>query len=199
MLSIGITGGIGSGKSTVCKVFSVLGIPVFQADLVARKLQNEDPLIIEGLKEIFGNDIYNIEGQLDRRRVADLIFNNKELLSEINHLIHPAVHLTFEQWKSNNKNVPYVVYEAAVLYETGRFRFFDYTVLVVTDESERIARIRKRDLSSEESIRQRMKNQMKDAEKMKLADFIIENNDNQMIIPQILKLDTIFKARNHVW
>lgn len=199
MLSIGITGGIGSGKSTVCKVFSVLGIPVFQADMVARNLQNEDPIIIEGLKKIFGNDIYNNDRLLDRKRVADLIFNNKELLAEINHLIHPAVHLIYEQWKSDNKNVPYVVYEAAVLYETGRFRFFDYTILVVTDESERIARIRKRDLSSEEAIRQRMKNQMPDSEKKKLADFIIENNDSQMIIPQILKLDTLFKARSHVW
>lgn len=199
MLSIGITGGIGSGKSTVCKVFNILGIPVFQADFVAMKLQNENQGIISGLKRLFGSDIYTNEKQLNRKKLASIIFNNKSLLNEVNQLIHPTVHLEFDRWKDAQKDVPYIVYEAAVLFETGRYRSFDCSILVLADEKERVERILRRDQITREEIEHRMRNQMSDIEKRNFADFIIENNDNQMIIPQILKLDTQLKLKNHVW
>ncbi len=194
MLTIGITGGIGSGKSTVCKIFGVLGIPVFQADIVARKLQNEDPHIKVSLIDLFGPEIYTEDGLLNRKKLATTIFNDRFLLDKVNNLIHPAVHQEFEKWKAQKTNHPYVLYEAAILFETGSSYIFDYTILVIADEKERIERVMKRDQFTLAAIIQRMQNQMKDTEKMKLSDFVIENNDNQMIIPQILKIDQILKS-----
>lgn len=199
MLTIGITGGIGSGKSTVCRIFRVLGAPVFQADLVARKLQDEDPEIRGRLMELFDPEIYTENGLLNRKKLAEIIFNNHLLLEEVNKLIHPAVHREFKKWKEQMFKFPYVLYEAAILFETGNFRSFDYTILVVADQQERIERVMKRDNLSSEAILQRMNNQMKDAEKIILADFIIENNDNQLIMPQVLKLDQFLKSNSHVW
>jgi dephospho-CoA kinase len=199
MLTIGITGGIGSGKTTVCKVFRVLGIPVFQADMVAGKLQNEDPQIKKSLADLFGADIYADDGLLNRKKLAGIIFNDRKLLEKINNIIHPAVHQEFNKWKAQYENFPYVLYEAAIIFETGSFRNFDRTILVVTAENERIQRVIKRDHTTAEAIIQRMQNQFSDAEKMKMADFIIENNDNQLVIPQILKLDQLLKSNSHVW
>jgi len=199
MLTIGITGGIGSGKSTVCKVFGVLGIPVFQADSIAAMLQNQDPCVKKGLIGLFGPQIYQEDGLLNRKLLAGIIFNDKHLLEEINKIIHPAVHEEFNRWKAQKENqFPYALYEAAILFETGSFRNFDFTILVIADENERIDRVMKRDHSTVEAVKKRMSNQMKDSEKLRLADFLIENNDNQQIIPQILKLDQILKAKSHV-
>ncbi len=199
MLTIGITGGIGSGKSTVCRAFNVLGVPVFQADAVAAWLQNNDPRIRKVISDLFGSEIYGPDGLLIRKKLAAIIFSDRLLLEKINQLIHPAVHTEFEKWKASRKHHPYVLYEAAILFETGSFRSFDFTVLVLADEKERIGRVIKRDHSSVEAILKRMHNQMPDADKMGLADFVVENNDNQMILPQILKLDQIFKTKSHVW
>lgn len=199
MLTIGITGGIGSGKSTVCKAFKVLGIPVFQADTTAAWLQNNDPPIKKEISALFGSDIYGPDGLLIRKKLAAIIFNNQMLLEKMNLLIHPAVHREFENWKEKMNNFPYVLYEAAILFETGSFRHFDYTILVLADEAERIDRVLKRDHTSVNAILQRMRHQMPDTEKVGLADFIVENNDNQMILPQILKLDQILKSKSHVW
>lgn len=198
MLTIGITGGIGSGKTTVCKIFAVLGVPVFQADSVAGKLQNEDPVVVSKLTTLFGNQIYSAEGLLDRKRVASIIFDNKLLLEEVNNIVHPAVHQAFDHWKSKYGDSPYVIYEAAILFETGSFHNFDLSILVVADEEERIGRVMKREKTTVDAIRNRMRNQMIDSEKIKLADYIINNNDNQLIIPQVLKLNEILKSKSHV-
>lgn len=195
MLSIGITGGIGSGKSTVCRVFKTLGIPVFQADLVARRLQDEDPVIKNGLAKLFGKEIYLENGNLNRKKLAGIIFSDHHALETVNSLVHPAVHRAFNHWKEQMEHFPYVLYEAAILFETGSAVTFDYTILVIADENERIKRVMKRDQITAEAILMRMKNQMNDAEKIILADFVIENNDNQLIIPQILKLDQILKSK----
>lgn len=198
MLTIGITGGIGSGKTTVCKVFTVLGVPVFQADSVAGKLQNEDPVVVSKLTTLFGNQIYSAEGLLDRKKLASIIFDNKFLLEEVNNIVHPAVHKAFDHWISKYGDFPYVIYEAAILFETGSFRNFDLSILVVAEEEERIGRVMKREKTTVDAIRNRMRNQMIDSEKIKLADYIINNNDNQSIIPQVLKLDEILKSKSHV-
>ncbi len=199
MVTVGITGGIGSGKSTACKVFEILGIPVFQADFIARKLQNEDPRIIKSLTLIFGKEIYAKDGQLNKKKLASIVFNDRKLLEKLNSIIHPAVQLEFINWKNEFAHKPYILYEAAILFETGSFRKFDFTILVVADERERIERVIKRDHTNVEAVLQRMQNQMQDIEKRKLADFIIENNDNQLIIPQILKLDQLLISNSHVW
>lgn len=199
MLKVGITGGIGSGKSTVCRVFNVLGIPVFHADAEAGRLQNEDPKICAKLKGIFGPEIYSAEGLLNRKKLASIVFNDRGLLEKLNSIIHPAVHLEFEKWSARNTDSPYLIYEAAILFETGSFRNFDCTILVVADEQERIERVSKRDHSKPEDVVQRMNNQLMDKEKIKMADFVIKNNDNQLIISQILKLDQLLKSKNHVW
>ena len=195
MLTVGITGGIGSGKSTVCKVFKILGIPVFQADNEARKLQEEDQEIKNKLIEYFGADIYTEAASLNRKKLANIIFNSPADMERVNHLIHPAVHREFENWKEKMSGYAYVLYEAAILFETGSAAKFDYTILVVTNENERLQRVLKRDKLTSDAILQRMHNQMQDSEKILLADFVIENNDNQMIIPQILKLDQFLKSK----
>ena len=194
MLTVGITGGIGSGKTTVCRVFKVLGIPVFQADIVARRLQDEDAEIRNKLIGYFGPDIYTDNNVLNRKKLAGIIFNSPADLERVNHLIHPAVHKEFQKWKEKMTCYPYLLYEAAILFETGSASKFDYTILVVTDEKERLQRVMKRDNLSTEAILQRMRNQMQDSEKMQLASHIIKNNDNQLIIPQILILDQFFKS-----
>jgi dephospho-CoA kinase len=199
MLKVGITGGIGSGKSTVCRVFSVLGIPVFHADLQAGKLQNEDSQIVKELTEIFGPEIYSAEGLLNRKMLASIVFSNRGLLEKLNGIIHPAVHREFEKWCAGYATFPYVIYEAAILFETGNFRNFDFTIVVIADEQERIQRVIKRDLSKLEEVLQRMSHQMVDKEKIKMADFVLENNDNQLIISQIIKLDQLLKSKSHVW
>lgn len=199
MLTVGITGGIGSGKTTVCRVFSALGVPVFQADLVARRLQEEDAEIIRNLKKLFGEAIYTPENLLDRKKLAAIIFSDQVYLEKVNGLVHPAVHQKFEEWKMQMKDSAYVLYEAAILFETGSYRNFDFNILVTADENERIERVIKRDHTSREAILNRINHQMKDSEKRGLADFVLENNDNQMIIPEILKLDQIIKAKSHVW
>lgn len=196
MLTVGITGGIGSGKSTVCKVFKILGIPVFQADSVAKKLQDEDPEIKRQLIDYFGPGIYLKNVMLNRKKLANIIFNSPSALERVNHLIHPAVRKEFEHWKEKMSQYPYVLYEAAILFETGSAGRFDYTILVVTDENERLQRVMKRDKLTAEATLQRMHNQMQDTEKIKLADFVIGNNDNQLIIPQILKLDQLLKSKS---
>ena len=198
MLTIGITGGIGSGKSTVCKVFSVLGVPVFQADSVARQLQNENPQIVNQMIHHFGSEIYSSPGVLNRKKLASIVFGDKTQLEQVNHIVHPVVHQAFNDWKAAYEGSPYVLYEAAILFETGSFRNFDISVLVVADEQERIGRVLKRDKTTLEAIRSRMQNQMPDSEKIKLADYLLNNDDNQLIIPQILKLDKIFKSKSHV-
>jgi dephospho-CoA kinase len=199
MLKVGITGGIGSGKSTVCRVFNVLGIPVFNADVEAGRLQNEDPRIGAELIRIFGSEIYSEEGLLKRKKLASIVFNDRGLLEKLNSIIHPAVHREFEKWSASHSKFPYVIYEAAILFETGSFRSFDFNILVVADEKERIERVSKREHSRPEDVLQRMNHQMKDEEKLKMTDFVIENNDNQLIISQILKLDELLKSKSHVW
>jgi len=136
---------------------------------------------------------------LNRKKLAGIIFNDRNLLGKINNIIHPKVHQEFIKWKAQFEYFPYVLYEAAIIFETGSFRNFDRTILVVAAENERIQRVIKRDHSTVEAITQRMHNQFSDSEKMKLADFIIENNDDHLVIPQILKLDQLLKTNSHVW
>ncbi len=193
MKKIGITGGIGSGKTTICNVFKILGVSVFHADEVARTLQETNDSIRSGLIDLFGKNIYNTDGKPDRKKIAALIFNNPVLKNGVNHLVHPIVNENFHYWMDEHKKEDYIIYEAAILFETGSYKDFDFNILITADENIRIQRVMQRDKTSRKAVMERIKNQMSDEEKIPLADHIILNNEENLIIPQILMLDKIFR------
>lgn len=189
---VGITGGIGSGKSTVCYIFEQLGIPVYYSDLRARQLINSCEEIKELYRRLFGNDIYT-SGQLDRQRVGRVLFNNPGIKHEIEKVVHPVVRADFEQWiKLCNSDV--VINEAAILFESGNYRSLDAVIMVTAPENLRLKRVMKRDGLTEMEIRDRIKHQWNDEKKILLSDFVIVCDDIQMVIPQVLNVyNTICK------
>jgi dephospho-CoA kinase len=191
-IKLGITGGIGSGKTTVCRVFSVLGIPVFSADAEAKKIMEADESVIRRINSIAGKDLYN-EGRLDRTGLATLIFNNQPLLEKVNSLIHPIVSDHFKKW-TGEQNAPYLIMEAAILFESGASKLVDRIASVIAPMEERVNRVILRSNLSKEQILERMQNQMDDDSRIKLSDYVIQNSENDMIIPVILKIhDDILK------
>jgi dephospho-CoA kinase len=186
MLKIGVTGGIGSGKSTVCNLFKCLEIPVFNADETGRKLLSEDKEVIEEVKNIFGEEIL-LSGKPDRKKIAQIVFANPEKLAQLNSIIHPAVRKNFREW-STQQNARYAIYEAAILFETRLYKQLDFTILVTAPESLRIERVMQRDDVDEASVKSRMKNQWVDEEKKKLADFVILNDDINPLLPQVMEV-----------
>lgn len=173
---IGLTGGIGSGKTTVAKMFQDLGVPVYIADEEAKKLNNTSKTIIKGLKKLLGGTIYSANGKLNRKKMASMIFNDAEVLAKVNNLIHPEVAKHFEKWTAL-QTVPYVLKEAAILFESGSHKNCDKVILVTAPEEIRIKRVMNRDKVSRGEVLSRMKNQWSEEEKRKLSDFIIENTD----------------------
>jgi dephospho-CoA kinase len=196
-IKVGITGGIGSGKSTVCAVFKTIGIPVFEADQVAKKLMNENPEIRKTLKTWFGEEIYT-SNVLNRKMLSGLIFNNTELLDKVNSLIHPLVRETYMQWSEEHTN-PYSVYEAAILFESGFYRLMDFTILVSAPEHLRIERVINRDKITLEQVTARMKNQWSDDEKRKLASVEIVNDNKNLIVPLIIEIDKKLRRDGKIW
>lgn len=189
MKIVGITGGIGSGKTTVAKIFETYGIPVYYADDEAKKLNDTSPIIKEGLTTLFGERIY-ISGKLDRSLLASKIFLDKELLQKVNSIIHPQVAKHFKEWVSVQKS-PYILKEAAILFESGGDKHCDKIILVTAPENIRIDRVMKRDRISKEQVLSRMKNQWDDEKKRRLSDFIIENldlKDTERQVAQIHKI-----------
>ena len=193
MVKVGITGGIGSGKSTVCKVFAFLGIPVFEADIVAKQLMNSNTEIRTRLINLFGSTVYLPDRTIDRKYLAGIVFNNPPLLAKLSEIVHPVVHKSFDEW-CRKQNSPYIIHESAILFESGFYKLMDKTIVVVANEDERIERVMKRDKMTKELVKQRIKNQLNDEEKIKLADFVIGNNDNELIIPQIVEIDKKIRA-----
>jgi dephospho-CoA kinase len=185
-MKLGVTGGIGSGKTSVCRVFNVLGIPVFSADPEAQKIMNSDEEIRKGINEIAGRDLYK-GGKLDREKLAFLIFSNPDILAKVNELVHPAVIEYFEKWTAE-QTAPYSIMEAAILFESGASRLVDRVVTVVAPLEERILRVIKGKKLSREQIMERIRNQMDDDSRIKLSDYVIYNSENDMIIPAILKI-----------
>lgn len=195
MLKIGITGGIGSGKSTVVKVFEQLGVPVFIADDQAKELMNTDLELIAEIKQVFGENVYTPKGELNRTMLASLVFNAPDKLKLLNALVHPATIRAFENWCKRHQDKPYVLKEAAILFESGTYKQNDLNILVTAPEEIRIKRVIKRDASDEEKVRSRIKNQMPDEEKSKLADFILVNDEQSALIPQIVSLHHKFSKK----
>lgn len=185
-LKLGVTGGIGSGKTSVCRVFTILGIPVFSADHEARKIMSNDKGIIQGINSIAGKDLY-LTGDLDRKELAFLIFNDNALLEKVNSLVHPIVFDHFNRWEKE-QTAPYAILEAAILFESGASNLVDKIVTVVAPEEERLNRVIRRNRLSREQVLDRMRNQIDDASRIKLSDYVIYNSENDMIIPVILKI-----------
>lgn len=196
---IGITGGIGSGKTTVCKVFRLLGIPVFEADAVARELMDEDEDIKKSMRAEFGEFVYTADGKLNREVVAAAIFKNNELREKVNRLVHPAVHKAFFRWREQHEDFPYLVYEAAILLEGGFQNQMDYIILITAPAEQRVARVMKRNGMTEKMVWERINSQMPDEEKRKLADHCIDNDDNNLILPEIIRIDKKLKTDGTIW
>ena len=183
MKRIGLTGGIGSGKSLVAQILITMGYPVFFSDKAGKELMVSNRKVKAEVVELFGDKAY-FNGKLNRSWVAEMIFHENKLKEELNAIIHPAVRHAFDEWSSQQKS-PLVFNEAAILFETGSYRSFDATVLVTADEEIRIARTMKRDGIRREQVIARIKNQWSDEKKMKLADKIIVNNPERLLVPQV--------------
>lgn len=192
MLKIGLTGGMGSGKSVVAKVFETLGIPVYYADDAAKNLMNTDRTLKDSIIKNFGPECYK-DRQLDRKHLASLVFNNKAKLELLNSIIHPATIADSEKWMKSQK-APYIIKEAALLFESGADKNLDHVIGVSSPLALRIKRVMLRDGLSEKEITQRIDKQMGEKEKMKRCDFIITNDENHLVLPQILELDKKFRA-----
>ncbi len=186
MKRIGITGGIGSGKSIISEVLTCMGIPTYNADNASKQLISTRKELITALKKTLGSDIY-VNGILDKKRMAQLIFNDKELLAKVNRIIHPAVMEDFRRWSEVQK-APIVACETAILFESGMDQLMDACITVTAPIEIRTERCVKRDNASEEQIRARMNNQMSEEERIKRADHIIINDGKEAIIPQIREI-----------
>ena len=191
MLKIGITGGIGAGKSTVAGIFKVLGVPVFDADATAKNKLNTDPILREQVIAAFGSETYK-NGLLDRKYLATLVFNNSEQLAKLNALVHPATIAAMEKWASGFTDRPYIIKEAALLFEAGTHEGLDYIIGVTAPVELRIARVMQRDHVLREEVLGRMQHQLDDTEKMKRCNFVIDNNETSLVIPQVLTLHEQF-------
>jgi dephospho-CoA kinase len=193
MLKVGITGGIGSGKTTICRIFETLGIPVFYADTAAKQLMVEDATLISGVKKAFGDESYLAAGVLNNKYIAGIVFNNARELARLNALVHPAVFRAFDAWAAAiPPDVPYVLKEAALLFESGSYEMCDLNILVIAPEKLKLERVMQRDGVAEEAVRARMDKQFTDRQKLKLADHIIYNNETESLIEQVIHLHRLF-------
>jgi dephospho-CoA kinase len=186
MLKVGLTGGIGAGKSVVANVFRLLNTPVYDADAAAKRLMIQDEILQRNIIHHFGKEAY-IEGKLNRSYLAARVFSDKEKLELLNSLVHPITIRDASEWFSKQEN-PYVIKEAALLFESGTAEGLDYVIGVTAPEALRIQRVMHRDQLSREEVKKRMQHQLEDSLKMKLCDYIIHNDEMQLVIPQVLKI-----------
>jgi len=197
ILKLGVTGGLGSGKTPICKVFAVLGIPVFSADDEAKRIQDNDRDLQIKINSIAGKDLFP-GGKLDRPEMAKLIFSNKDLLEKVNSIVHPAVFRSYNEWVKKQDS-PYCIMEAAILFESGAFRLMDRIVTVITPMEERIERLVRGNKLSKEQIVERINNQIDDESRVKRSDFVISNSENDMIVPAIIEIhEEMLKLYNKV-
>jgi dephospho-CoA kinase len=189
-LKIGLTGGIGSGKTTVAKIFELLGVPVYYADDASKSLYATNKDLMTDLKKHFGEDIY-IDEQLNRSKLAAIVFNDAAKLDLLNSLVHPLTIKDAEEWMQQ-QTTPYIIKEAALLFEAGSASVLDYIIGVSTPQPLRIKRVIERDGVGREEVLSRMQRQMDEESKMLLCDFVIKNDEQEMVIPQVLALHERF-------
>jgi dephospho-CoA kinase len=194
MLKIGITGNIGGGKTTLSKIFEILQVPVFYADDAAKKVMIEDQILIDELKATFGHEAYFNDGALNRKYIADIVFNNETQLTKLNAIVHPAVFRAFDTWTANIKNAPYVMKEAALLFESSSYKMCDYSIMVTAPLELRIQRVIARSGLTREEVESRNARQFSEEKKTELANYVIRNDDTELVIPQVLELHRLFSS-----
>lgn len=186
MITVGLTGGIGSGKTTVAMAFKALGVPVYIADFEAKALMNRSKVIRRKLEAIFGEAAY-IDNKLNKPFLAEAIFNNKDLLKQMNAIVHPKVAKHFLKWKAK-QNAIYTISEVAILFENTTYKNYDYIITVTAPKHDRIARVIKRDHTTKEKIQAIINNQWTDVQKIKLSDFVINNTNLEFTNKQVLEI-----------
>ncbi len=188
-LQVGITGGIGSGKSLICKIFQCLGVPTYDADSRAKYVMTTDTILVEQIQKEFGILSYNPKGVLNRKYLADTVFSDPEQLKKLNRLVHPRVAVDYSNWVVSHSDAPYVIKEAALLFESGSANTLDKIISVYAPEMVRIQRVLKRDAHrTEQAVKGVIQNQMNEEEKRDKADFVILNDNSTLVIPQVLQL-----------
>jgi dephospho-CoA kinase len=185
---IGITGGIGSGKSLVCKVFSILGIPIYDADSRAKSLMNNDEELKKAIQNLLGEQAYRPSGEYNRTWVASKVFNNPELLKQLNGIVHPRVRQDSHSWVQQYPKAPFLLYEAALMKAAGDANFFDKVIVVNAPIGLRIKRVQQRDKRTEQEIIDIVTRQISDEERLSFADYIIENDEKHPVLEQVLLL-----------
>jgi dephospho-CoA kinase len=194
MKVVGITGGIGSGKTTACKIFEQLNVPVYYADIRAKQLMLHNEQLRSKMIQAFGEKAYS-NGNLNREYLAKVVFSSKEKLSVLNGLVHPAVGADFDAWLEEHESAKYVLKEAAILFESGAYHNVDVTVLVIAPKEVLIDRVTQRDGYTREEVVKRMNNQWTQERKVKLADHVINNDGTELLIPQVLELHRKFSGK----
>lgn len=192
---IGLTGGIGSGKTTIANYFKEMGVPVYIADDEARKLM-QSKFIIEEIKKTFGDSLFEND-ILNRAKLAEIVFNDSSKLDQLNAIVHPAVKKDFKAWLETNKNYAYVIYEAAILFESGRYKDCDVIITVTAPEETRIERVIKRDKTNREQVLDRMKMQWKDEERISKSNFIILNDNLKKAKEEVVKILKILNIKQN--
>lgn len=187
-LEVGITGGIGSGKTTVCRIFETLGIPVYSSDERAKSLMVENDNVRSAIESLFGEKAYLPSGQLDRAHLSSLVFEDKNLLEKLNAIVHPAVFADAEKWHAEQAGVPYTLREAALLVESGSYLSLDKLIVVTAPRSLRIQRVMQRDGVGQREVEARMEKQLPEREKIAKADFVINNDGTHLIVPQVVDI-----------
>lgn len=195
MIKVGLTGGIGSGKTTVARIFRTLGIPVFEADAVGRLILTDDREAIEAIEARFGHQVFK-GGRIERSELARIVFADPDALRDLNAIIHPAVRNAFRSWAEVQEG-PYVLMEAAILAETAGHQALDQVIVVTAPEPLRLARVVQRDGVEEKSVRARMANQTDETGRLAIADHVIHNDDQQLVIPQVLRIHEAFIQAGH--
>ncbi|MHA4742302.1 dephospho-CoA kinase [Dyadobacter sp. MSC1_007] len=192
-LLIGVTGGIGSGKSMVCRLFECLDVPVYYADSRAKWLTNHDPEIREKVTALLGSQSYDANGRYDTSFVASVVFKDEDLLKELNAIIHPVVLRDTREWVMSHSGLPYVVKEAAIMAKAGQANAMNYVVVVEAPVDLRVKRILQRDKRSEQEVRAIIERQVTDEARKGIADFTVDNDETAALIPQVLALHGLFR------
>ena len=196
-LQIGITGGIGSGKSLVCKIFRVLGVPTYDADSRAKNLMTTDGILIDQIKKEFGSLSYDVKGGLNREFLSATVFAKQDKLKQLNALVHPRVAVDYKQWVEEHAGNKYVLKETALLFESGSYKELDKIILVTAPKEIRIERVLARDNHrTKEDVEKIIRNQISEEEKEAKANFIIRNNESELIVPQVVDLHKRFNSMN---
>ncbi len=195
MLKVGITGGIGSGKTTVCKIFELLGIPVYYADDRAKLLMTENEDVVREVKKAFGQEAYFEDGTLNRSYLSSIVFKDEDQLKRLNAIVHPAVYLDGETWHNAQENVPFTLKEAALFFENGSNLLMDKMICVTAPEALRIERVVKRDKSTEAAVRARMDKQLPESVKVEGSDYIINNDGSKSLLIQVWEIFSTLKKQ----